>query len=71
MQIKWYRILCESDLKEHLDHEKMTNDKLLSKLCCHELFGTTAIVGPPCVNVSCAKALQIVPGSRIGDYESG
>ena len=25
--------LCESDLKEHLDHEKMINDKLHPKLC--------------------------------------
>ena len=57
--------LCESDLKEHLDHVKMINDKLHPRLCCPELFGTTVSVGPSCVNVSCTKALQIVPGSRI------
>ena len=57
--------LCESDLKEHLDHERMINDKLHPKLCCPELFGTTVSVGPSCVNMSCRKALQIVPGSRI------
>ena len=37
--------LCESDLKEHLDQEKMMNDKLYPKLCCPELFGTTVSVG--------------------------
>ena len=57
--------LCESDLKEHLDHEKMINDKLHPKLCCPELFGTTVSVGPSCLNLSCTKALQIVSGSRI------
>ena len=56
--------LCESDLKEHLDHERMINDKLHPKLCCPELFGTNVSVGPSCVNMSCRKALQIVPGSR-------
>ena len=57
--------LCESDLKEHLDHEKMINNKLHPKLCCPELFGTTISVGQSCINKSCTKALQIVPGSRI------
>ena len=57
--------LYESDLKEHLDHGKMISDKLHLKLYCTKLFGTTVSVGPSCVNVSCTKALQIVPGSRI------
>ena len=57
--------LCESELKEHLDHENMINDELHPKLCCPELFGTTVSVGPSCVNMTCGKALQIVPGSRI------
>ena len=47
--------LCESDLKEHLHHEKMINDKLHPKLCCPELFGITVSVRPSCVNVSCTK----------------
>ena len=43
----------------------MINDKLYPKLCCPELFGITVSVGPYCLNLSCTKALQIVPGSRI------
>ena len=43
----------------------MINNKLHPKLFCPELFGTTVSVEPSCVNVSCTKALQIVPGSRI------
>ena len=57
--------LCGSGLKENLEHEKMIKDKLHPKLCCPELFGTTVSVGLSCVNMSCTKALQIVPGSRI------
>ena len=43
----------------------MINDKLLPKLCCPVLFGTIVSVESSSANVSCTKALQIVPGSRI------
>ena len=43
----------------------MISDKLHPKLCCLELFGITVSVGLSCFNMSCGKALQIVPGSRV------
>ena len=43
----------------------MIKDTLHLKLCCPESFGTTVSVGSSAINMSCGKALEIVPGSRI------